>query len=228
MCGRFTICSHSEEIAERFNVALPQEGLKPRYNAAPGQSLPVITNERPNDVQFFRWGLLPTWAKDPSMGSRLINARGDTIAQKPSFRNAFKTRRCLVIADGFYEWQKSSSGKQPMRFALKTEELFAFAGLWELWHSPQQQKVYTFTIITTEPNEIVAPIHNRMPVILRPEQEQVWLKATTPPAALESCLRPYCANKMKAYPVSRRVNSAQIDEATLIQIDNSGQSSFEW
>jgi putative SOS response-associated peptidase YedK len=231
MCGRFTIFADPERLAERFQASLPADGLQPRYNAAPTQHLPVILNEGPPAIQLLQWGLIPFWAKDPSIGSRMINARSETLVEKPAFRAAFKKRRCLVLADGFYEWlrstpeatgrsgQKTAAGKQPMRITLASGEPFAMAGLWETWDAPDGSTLRTFTIVTGEPNELVAPIHNRMPAILLPEHESIWLDNAAEPAIWQDILRPYPAERMATYPVSRRVNFVGNDDAGLVKRD---------
>ena len=219
MCGRFTIFADPERLAERFQAALPAGGLQPRYNAAPTQQLPVILNDGPPAIQFLQWGLIPFWAKDPSIGSRMINARSETLVDKPAFRAAFKKRRCLVLADGFYEWLQTPAGKQPMRITLASGEPFAMAGLWETWDAPDGSLLRTFTIITGDPNELVAPIHNRMPAILLPEHEAIWLDNAAEPAIWLDILRPYPAERMAAYPVSRRVNFVGNDDAGLVERD---------
>lgn len=228
MCGRFTIFADPERLAERFQASLPETGLRPRYNAAPAQPLPVILNEGPPAIQLLQWGLVPFWAKDPSIGSRMINARAETLAEKPAFRAAFRKRRCLVLADGFYEWlrstpeatgrsgQKASGGKQPLRIALASGEPFAFAGLWETWDAPDGSVLRTFTIVTGEPNPLVAPIHDRMPAILLPEHEAIWLDNAAEPAVWRDILRPYPAERMVAHPVSRRVNFVGNDDPSLV------------
>lgn len=217
MCGRFTIFADPDRLAERFQAALPADGLQPRYNAAPTQYLPVILNDGPPAIQLLQWGLVPFWAKDPSIGSRMINARAETLAEKPAFRAALKKRRCLVLADGFYEWQKTPTGKQPMRITLASGEPFAMAGLWETWDAPDGSLLRTFTIVTGEPNELVAAIHNRMPTILLPEHEALWLDNAAEPAIWLDILRSYPAERMAAYPVSRRVNHVANDDPGLVE-----------
>lgn len=217
MCGRFTIFADPDRLAERFQASLPADGLQPRYNAAPTQQLPVILNDGPPAIQLLQWGLIPFWAKDPSIGSRMINARAETLVEKPAFRAAFKKRRCLVLADGFYEWMQTPDGKQPMRITLASGQPFAMAGLWETWDAPDGSLLRTFTIITGEPNDLVAPIHNRMPAILLPEQEAIWLDNAAEPAIWLDMLRPYPAERMAAYPVSRRVNFVGNDDAGLVE-----------
>jgi putative SOS response-associated peptidase YedK len=182
-----------------------QEG---HYNASPSQALPVVTNTLPNTLQFFSWGLQPFWAKDVKAVKRSINARAETITEKPSFRKLLTSKRCLVPADGFFEWQVTDHGKVPYRILLKSEELFSFAGLWDKWADKETGEVlHTFTIITTEANEVVKPIHDRMPVMLSPEAEELWLDAHESQQELLSLLHPYQATDMKAFPVSPLVNS---------------------
>jgi putative SOS response-associated peptidase YedK len=217
MCGRFSIFADPELLAERFGTAPPARKLEPRFNAAPTQDLPVILNEDPSSIQLLRWGLVPFWAKDLSIGNRMINARAETLAEKPSFRTALKKRRCLVLADGFYEWRKTPDGKVPMRLTLQSGEPFAFAGLWETWKTPQGDPLRTFTIVTTTPNELVAPIHNRMPAILLPEHEEIWLDDAADSGIWLDVLRPYPATELIAYPVSRRVNSPANDDPTIVE-----------
>ena len=190
------------------------EGLVPRYNIAPTQPVAVITNHSPNKLDYFTWGLIPSWAKDPEIGSRLINARAETLAEKPSYRNAYRRRRCLILADGFYEWQEmpNSKGKQPVYIYIKDHQIFAFAGIWEIWNAPDASQIYSCSIITTQPNALIQPIHNRMPVILPPEAYSHWLDPDEcQPADLDPLLVPYPAEQMAAYPVSRQVNAPQVD-----------------
>jgi len=186
-----------------------------RFNVAPTQNLPVILDEAPDTLTVAKWGLIPSWAKDEKIGASLINARCETAATKPSFRSAFRHRRCLVPADGFYEWQKATHGKVPHCIALVDESPFAFAGVWETWRNPVGESLRTFSILTCAPNVLVAPIHDRMPVILRPENESQWLSHDTPVEKLSEILTPFPPELMKAYPVSSRVNNARIDDPTL-------------
>jgi len=223
MCGRFALTEPDPAaIAEQFSVHHVPE-LAPRYNIAPTQPVATVVREPEhglNEIAVMRWGLIPAWAKDPSIGSRLINARGETVHEKPSFRAALRRRRCLVLADGFYEWQKRPDGvKQPVFIRLKDDGLFALAGLWERWTEPQSGEVLvTCTIITTSPNELVAPLHNRMPVILPREDYDAWLDpARTDPATVMPLLRPYPAEAMTCYPVSRLVNNPRNEGPELIE-----------
>ena len=203
MCGRFTFVD-IEDIRERFNAE--PINLKPNYNVAPTQNVPVIVNN--GQLAMFKWGLIPFWAKDPSIGNKLINARAESVDEKPSFKASFQRKRCLIIADGFYEWKKEGASKRPHRIILKNKELFGFAGLWDTWKSPSGEIVSSCTIITTTPNELMASIHNRMPVILSRDSERVWLdQGIVDSNLLKSLLFPYPAELMLAYEVSSLVNS---------------------
>lgn len=213
MCGRYTQTADHTKIAERFHLEPPGPGIAQRYNIAPTQDAPVIANDTPKQLRLMRWGLVPVWAKDVAIGNRMINARAETLAEKPSFKKPLERRRCLVLADGFYEWRIAAGrAKIPVRIVLKSREPFAFAGLWDLWRSPEGREVATFTIITTRANEFLKPIHDRMPAILRPEDEGKWLAAGSVDAAtLVPLLRPYPTEKMEAYEVSTLVNSPKND-----------------
>ncbi|RDV11119.1 SOS response-associated peptidase [Pontibacter diazotrophicus] len=207
MCGRYTVVPKAKG---RSRVAkLIEKKLKEgHYNAAPSQALPVVTNKLPDELQFFSWGLQPFWAKDVKSVKRSINARAETLAEKPSFRNLLKSKRCLVPADGFFEWQVTPQGKVPHRIQLRSEEMFSFAGLWDEWLDKGTGEVlHTYAIITTEANNLVKPIHDRMPVILSPEAEELWLDEGQPQEDLLSLLKPFQASEMKAYAVSSLVNS---------------------
>jgi putative SOS response-associated peptidase YedK len=214
MCGRFTLTIDPARLQEAFPfVEVPQE-MAPSFNIAPSQPIAVIANNQPDKLDFFKWGLVPSWAKDPSIGNRMINARAESLAEKPSFRTAFRRRRCLVLADGFYEWRKDPGGKSktPMYIRMENGAPFAFAGLWEAWNSPDGSLLLTAAIITTSPNSLMASIHDRMPVILPPESYSAWLDPSErPPAELQPLLQPYPEALMNAYPVSRLVNSPQND-----------------
>lgn len=181
----------------------------PRYNGAPTQPMAVITDQEPAVLSFLRWGLIPFWAKDPSIGARMINARAESITEKPAFRNAFKKRRCLVIADGFYEWKKQGNTKIPYRILRKDEEPFAMAGIWEQWKDPEERPIHSFSIITTEANALMKDIHDRMPVILDRDEQQAYLEAE--PGKARDMLDPFDPDLMKAYTVSSLVNKASND-----------------
>ncbi|HAA13219.1 MAG TPA: DUF159 family protein [Cytophagales bacterium] len=216
MCGRYTVSANKEKLAKRFQVSIP-EAYKPRYNAAPTQALPVITNTQPDELQYLFWGLIPQWAKNKSISQKLINARAETLDEKASFKQSLRQRRCLIPADGFYEWKRvGKRQKTPYRFALASGEPFAFAGLWESFEE-DGKTVGTFTIVTTEPNEMVRDIHDRMPVILRREDEQLWLSTNQLPEDLLPILQPYTTEAMTRYTVSIRVNKPDNDTPDLIQ-----------
>lgn len=219
MCARYTLTIEITQILKRLLIKTPVKGFVPSYNIAPTHTAPVILNKQERSLQFLRWGLIPSWAKDPAIGHKLINARAETIAEKPSFRRAFQKNRCLVPADGFYEWQTATDGrtKIPMRIRLKSKEPFTIAGLWESWKDPQEKEVRTFTIITTEPNEILQPIHNRMPVIMKKEDEEVWLDPNAEAKHLVKTLGPYPAEEMEAYAVSRLVNNPRVNAPECIE-----------
>jgi putative SOS response-associated peptidase YedK len=214
MCGRFTQTATPAIIAEQFGVAVPSL-FQPRYNIAPSQPIAVIRIEPDSTTRtlvMLRWGLIPSWAKDPTIGNQYINAKAETVAEKPSFRSAFKKRRCLVVATGFYEWQVQGRTKQPMWIGLKSQRPFAFAGLWEQWKPADGELLETCTIITTEPNGLMAQIHNRMPVILGPAFYDQWLDPTFQPIeSLKDLLRPYPGEELMAYPVSTLVNNPRHD-----------------
>ena len=214
MCGRFTLTVDAHQIREAFPWITVPDQLQPRYNVAPSQPVAIIPNDGKNRLDFFVWGLVPFWAKDPTIGSRMINARGETVDQKPSFKAAFRHRRCLILADGFYEWKKApdQAAKIPMYIKMKDDRPFALAGLWETWHAPDGSDLFTCTIITTEPNDLLKDVHNRMPVILPEEAYPLWLRTDPAETAeLKSLLVPYSPHQMKVYPVSRTVNNPAND-----------------
>ena len=217
MCGRFTRQHKPEEIAERFNVQPIEEAAEFRYNIAPSQIVPIIRQTDRREMVASKWGLVPFWAKDLSIGNKMINAKAETLAEKPSFKQAFAKRRCIVPADGFYEWlKKGKAPSQPYYLKLRDGGLFGFAGLWEERRSEEGGILRTFTIITVEPNELVATIHNRMGAILKPEDEEAWLNPQNSVADVAPLLKPYPAEEMEAFPVSRAVNSPSFDDASCI------------
>ena len=222
MCGRFTLTANIDEIIDRFSVEafLQDDAYLPNYNVSPSQSvLAVINNGSINKMGYLRWGLIPPWAKDPSIGFKMINARAETLSEKASYRNAYKKKRCLIIADSFYEWKRlDNKTKIPMRIKLKSDKLFAMAGLWEQWKSPEGKSIFTCSVITTTPNELVKDIHDRMPVILRPEDEKIWINPTiTDTDYLNTLLKPIDSHLMETYEVSNLVNSPKNNTIDLIQ-----------
>ncbi len=209
MCGRYTLTTDIRELEDRFHFIAEGLGLIRSYNTAPRQPVLTIVREDGNVGRIMKWGLIPSWAVNPSVANKMINARSETVAEKPSFRAALAKRRCLIPADGFYEWQKTASGKRPMRITLASGEPFAFAGLWEIWNTPKGDTVHTCTILTTSANETLAPIHNRMPVILPRKAEDIWLDHTVQDKSLlKSLFVPYDPSETVAYEVSTLVNSA--------------------
>jgi putative SOS response-associated peptidase YedK len=219
MCGRFTLTVDPANLQDAFpEFIFPAQGA-PRYNIAPSQPILALPNDGANKADFFVWGLIPSWAKDPTIGSHLINARAETLAEKPAFRSAYKYHRCLIFADGFFEWQArpGMKSKVPHFIRLKSGAPFAFAGLWEHWQPADGSEVRSATIITTEPNELMAAIHNRMPVILPRHAYAQWINPTPLfPIDLKSLLVPYPAGEMDAYPVSILVNSPGNDRAECV------------
>ncbi|NJM05556.1 SOS response-associated peptidase [Candidatus Gracilibacteria bacterium] len=208
MCGRYTLKTSGDELARQFELAdVPQ--LTPRYNIAPTQEVPVVRlRDEQHRLDMMRWGLIPSWAKDRSVGARMINARAETLAEKPSFRTAFRQRRCLVPADGFYEWLTQGKSKQPYHIHLADSPVFGLAGLWEFWRSPQGEPVLSCTIITTAANELMQPLHDRMPVIIPAAHYTAWLDPQQPLEVLSDLLQPYSAEQMRAYAVSPFVSNA--------------------
>ncbi|HEX7737880.1 MAG TPA: SOS response-associated peptidase [Ktedonobacteraceae bacterium] len=216
MCGRYTLITDISRIAESFGVA-PALQAQPRYNIAPTQDIVAILNNGSPHMSLLRWGLIPAWAKDETIGSRMINARAETLVEKPSFRNLLRGRRCLVVADGFYEWRSEGKNKTPMYITLQDDQPFAFAGLWDLWKSTDGRQVQSCTIVTTEPNELMASIHNRMPAILRPKAYEDWLNPQLrDDDVLTHLLKPYPAELMKARTVSKLVNNPRNDIAEIL------------
>jgi putative SOS response-associated peptidase YedK len=220
MCGRYVRTATAAEIADLFKL-IEVPPVEPRYNIAPSQEV-LAVRQTPEHLQrklvALRWGLIPSWVDDPKIGNRLINGRAETAAEKPAFRSAFRSRRCLVAATGFYEWQKRDGQKQPYYIGLQGGGPFAFAGLWERWHSPEGEEVETCTILTTDANEVMRPIHDRMPVVLDPRDFARWLdRDVKDPAKVQGLLRPYPAEAMFAYPVSRWVNDPKHEDPRCLE-----------
>ena len=215
MCGRFTLFEADKVLSKEFGLSgIPP--LSPRYNIAPSQPVAAVRtasagNRR--ELALLRWGLIPSWSKDPAIGNRLINARAETVREKPSFRNAFRRCRCLIPANGFYEWQRQERGKQPYFVRMRDGRLFAFAGLWDRWESPDKGAIETCTILTTASNAVLSSIHDRMPVILPPGEYDRWLDpALRNTDSLATLLVPFPAENMLAFPVSSRVNTPTVDD----------------
>lgn len=223
MCGRYTnTVTNPEVVAQTFDLDSVPDNLSARYNIAPTQPVMTIVrdDQDKNQLAWMRWGLIPSWSKDRAIGSRMINARAETLAEKPSFRSAYKYRRCLVVADGFYEWKKNDDkSKTPMYIRLKEGDLFGLAGLWERWTDPETGELLTTcTIITGHPNELIKPLHHRMAVILPREHHDLWLdKHVQVTRDLQPLLQPYPADKMMVYPVSTKVNNVRNDDPELIE-----------
>jgi putative SOS response-associated peptidase YedK len=219
MCGRFTLTVDPAQVQDTFSSYTFPEKFAPRFNIAPTQPVLAIPNDDKFAADFFIWGLIPMWAKDPSIGNRLINARAETLAEKPAFRGSLKYKRCLILADGFYEWKtvEGRKSKTPYFIHMKDRRPFAFAGLWDSWNSPEGSQLKTCTIITTEPNELMSLLHNRMPVILHPRDYAKWLDPSPQtPDQLTPLLKPFPANKMDAYPVTPLVNKPANDIPELV------------
>lgn len=225
MCGRFQLSVKGKQISERFNVEVFDEKYSPMYNCAPSQNLPVITNTEPDRLSYFKWGLVPFWSKDSKIGFNLINARAENIEQKPSFKTAFSKRRCLIPANGFYEWKKIGKQKIPHRIFLKSEEIFAIAGIWETWKDTEDRPLNSFSILTTTPNSLMRNIHNRMPVILNRHDEQAWLFENDE-QYLKSLCQPFDTLKMEAYQISPKVNLPLNNTLEIIERYESEQTSL--
>ncbi len=222
VCGRYSLFTDYAVLIERFTIeetTIGKDEYTASYNVAPSQQVVAVVNDgEKNRLGKLRWGLIPPWAKDSKIGYKMINARSETVDEKPSFRNAFKKKRCLVIADSFYEWQQKDGKKIPMRIKLKTGEPFAFAALWESWKAPDGQIVNSCSILTTAPNALMEKIHDRMPVILPKQDEQMWLDPRIEDIELlKSLLKPYRATDMEVYRVSEEVNSPKNNNPELIE-----------
>ena len=216
MCGRFSLTSSTEQLAEKFEVPVDFE-LKPRYNIAPGQAVCVVRGAK-RELAHTRWGLVPHWARDPAVGHRMINARSETVAEKPAFREALRRRRCLLPADGFYEWAGTSAGKQPYYIRLHDESPFAMAGLWESWQGAGDEPLETCTILTTDAAPRIEHLHARMPVILGRADFETWLDpALQDPEPLLPLLVPTQSERLSFHPVSTRVNQVRFDDTECLR-----------
>lgn len=229
MCGRFTISKTEEELEKRFGADFYTRVLEARYNIAPSRNSPVITGIEPNTFQFFRWGLIPFWAKEAAIGLKMINARLETVREKPAFREAWLKRRCLVVADSWYEWKADAKRKQPFRLLRKDRDAFAFAGLWESWHPPSvdqnggdktrdpDQTLHSFTILTRPAHPVFQSIHDRMPVILQKSDERLWIDPLLPESDFGSLLDHFEEDDWESYPVSDAVNNARNEDKRLLE-----------
>ncbi len=218
MCGRYTLGTDEEALIEAFDGPSLTFDFVPRFNIAPGQSAPVVAEDaRGRRIGLLTWGLVPSWVDEP--GSGFINARSESVADKPSFRDAFRRRRCLIPADGFYEWQPPAAGKVPHWFHPPDATVLSFAGIWESWTRPGSDARHTFAILTTSASEDVAPVHDRMPVVVESQDRDAWLSRTTEERALLELLRPAPAGTFASHAVSTRVNRVVVDDAGLIERD---------
>lgn len=221
MCGRFTLFALYEHLITDFDIqqAIAEDLYEESYNIAPTHNIVSIINDgTKNRMGYLKWGLIPHWAKDDKMASKMINARSETVDEKPSFRKSFYQKRCIIPMDSFYEWKREGNKKIPMRIKMKDDSLFAVAGLWDTWKDPKGQAIHTCTILTTTPNELMTNIHDRMPVILSKEERQVWLNPSIQDKEqLKSLLVPYAADQMTAYEVSTKVNSPMNNSIELIE-----------
>ena len=218
MCGRYSLIADLGELARRFEFEGDWLEFESSYNVAPTHNVLTVVGGEARRAGYMRWGLIPHWAKDHRIGSRMINARAETVAEKPSFRDSLRRRRCLVLADGFYEWQRNGKEKRPMRVVMRSGEPFAFAGIWSVWKDPEGNRVPSCAIITTTANDVLEPIHERMPVVLPREAEQFWLDPSVEdPAAITDVLNPAPDDAMNAYEVSSLVNSVANNRAEVTQ-----------
>jgi putative SOS response-associated peptidase YedK len=216
MCGRFVQKSDIRKIAPLFKAAIVESDVLPRYNITPRQPIAVVMEKGQRKIVTMKWGLVPHWAKNETISNKLINARSETVTEKPSFKDSFKKRRCLIIADGFYEWQGSGLTKRPFFICMKDDVPFGMAGLYDIWTNAGGEKITTCTIVTTEANEIMKPIHHRMPVILDAKDYDVWLNVEKTDSNLQTILKPCNSDLLKAYEVSLNVNNPRNDSPECI------------
>lgn len=231
MCGRSSLTKTEKELEERFGATFYSEDLErynplPNFNVAPSHILPVILNSDTHHFNAVRWGFIPFWAKDIKISYKMINARIETLLEKNTFKSAVKNKRCLIPSDGFYEWKKTPEGKTPYRIARQDNQLFSYAGLWSKWQSPDGESILSFTIITQAPNKKLEDIHDRMPAMLMPEQESLWLDDTLNPEELLNMISPYPDDLLKVYPVSDRVNKVGNNDPSLIEEAEEGQGTL--
>ncbi len=226
MCGRYSFASSKEKVEKQLSIKVTGT-LEPNYNIAPTQQAYVLTNKMPNALQQFRWGLIPYWANDSKVGNNLINARSEGISSRPSFRIPLRKQRCLVLADGFYEWRNEAGEKTPYRIVLKDGAIMVFAGLWDVWQSSRGQTIHSFSVVTTRPNLEMEPVHNRMPVILPNKELQMkWLEEKEL-YDITSLLQPLENDMLKIFPVSRKVNSVKANSPDLYKEVNTPPTLFD-
>jgi putative SOS response-associated peptidase YedK len=228
MCGRYTLRTSGAKLAEAFGVEENLPLFEARYNVAPTQTMPVVRSRAEGggrELARMRWGLVPSWADDKTIGNKLLNARSESVAKTPAFRAAFRKRRCLVPADGFFEWEKIGRQKHPFLISMSDGRPFAFAGLWETWHKGEE-KLESFTILTTQANELLRPLHDRMPVILSPADYGAWLSTEEDPARLPALMHPYAGGDLKAYPVNPVVNSPKYDGPQCVEEQGPAQGTL--
>jgi putative SOS response-associated peptidase YedK len=221
MCGRSSLTKNEKELEKRFNATFYSEDLArynplPNYNVAPTHMMPVITNQDPSHINIYKWGLIPFWAKDQKIGSSMINARIETIKEKSTYKSTLQKRRCLVPLDGFYEWKTEGKNKYPFRIQTTDQEIFSCAGMWESWKDPNGLVIHSFTIITLPANDFMSNIHDRMPAILLPEIENLWIESEISISNVDDILIPYPSDKMKMYPVSQNINNVRNQDISLI------------
>ena len=220
MCGRFALTAKTGDIENLMPEVKVTIDLKPRYNVAPSQNIAAVLNSKPHEISLVKWGLIPSWAKDSSIGNKMINARAEGINEKPSFKYPFRKKRCLIFADSFYEWKPipGDKRKQPYLIKMKSGKPFMFAGLWDSWNDNENGLINSSTIITTEPNELMSAIHNRMPVILSKEYYKLWLSNEASTETLLNLLKPYESEEMEAYPISLKINNPAYDDEDCQQL----------
>jgi putative SOS response-associated peptidase YedK len=217
MCGRFVI-AFTDGFHARFRVGDGSVKVTPRFNVAPSQDAPIVLRESPNRLEMMHWGLIPSWSKAERTGLKLINARSESVMEKPMFKRLMEDHRCLVPATGFYEWMNTEEGKVPYYFSSKRGDYMGFAGLYDRWHSPEGSVVSSFTILTTAANELMSPIHDRMPVIVRPEDEDIWVeRKSLDPNIMGRVLTPYPSDELVAYPVAKMVRNPEVEGPDLIR-----------
>lgn len=218
MCGRFSIISSYAEMIERFAAKPPKGGLfETRYNVSPGQKVLVIPNKQPRIFDYYTWGLLPSWIKDPKGVNKMINARAETVFEKPFFRTPIRKKRCLVPADAFYEWKKEGGQKTPFRIFVKEQKIFSFAAIYDEWQGPKSEKLKTFSLLTTMANKLISKVHHRMPLILERKDEEDWLNPALNEQQIKRLLVPFPEEKMEMYRISKAINNPQNDDPRIIQ-----------